>query len=86
MIKRLKTDIKLIFREPIMTLIMIIPIPIMFLFRLGIPFLNSILIKNLDFDLSFYYIYITAFAIIISPYMMGIVTAFLMLDEKDQDL
>ncbi|MCK5130347.1 MAG: hypothetical protein KAQ68_10865 [Clostridiales bacterium] len=86
MLKKIKLDIKLIFREPIMAIIFVLPIFIILLFKFGIPQLNSILINNLDFDLSPYYIYFTTLTIILSPYMMGILTGFLMVDEKDQDL
>ncbi len=86
LIKRLKTDIKLILREPLMMVMMFAPMFLIILFKLGAPVLNGILIRELDFDLSPYFKYFTAMTIIFAPYMLSVLTGFLILDEKDQNL
>lgn len=86
LMKRFKADIKLILRERIMVFIMFAPLLIMTLFKIGVPLLNEILIRELSFDLSPYYIYITAMAIILSPFLLATLAGFLILDEKDQNL
>lgn len=78
-----KADFKLIFREPILIVFMILPLFIMLITRLfisfGVPLINS----YFGFDLAPYYGYILIMALLMAPFMLGTVCGFLMIDDRD---
>lgn len=80
---RLKYDIKLIFRDPIMVVFAILPLFLMFLFRFGLPVLFQFIATKTNFMPGLYTNYIFAGALIMTPYMAGTLAGFMMLDEKD---
>ncbi len=80
---RLKYDIKLIFRDPIMVVFAILPLFLMFLFRFGLPALFQFIASKTNFTPGLYDNYIFAGSLIMTPYMTGTLAGFMMLDEKD---
>ena len=79
----IKSDFKLIFREPILILFMILPLFIMLITRLFISYGVPLIIEYLNFDLSPYFGYILIMAMLMAPYMLGTVCGFLMIDDRD---
>ncbi len=79
----LKNDIRQIFRDPIMLIMMIAPILIICIFKLMLVFAAPFLTTRFDIDVSPYYPYILAFTLLMMPGMLGIVTGFMMIDDKD---
>ncbi|MCF8020732.1 MAG: hypothetical protein K9L62_15230 [Vallitaleaceae bacterium] len=79
----LKSDLKQLFREPMMTLLFLIPLIISPFFRLildiGVPFLQ----RYVTFSVDAYHNYILAFVLLMVPAMLGVVMGFMLLDDKD---
>jgi len=80
---RLKYDLRLMAREPIMVLFAILPLFLFFLFRFGLPAVSGLLPEEIGFDISKYDTYILTISLAMTPYMTGALSGFLMLDEKD---
>ncbi len=78
-----KADFKLISREPILILFMILPLFIIFITRLFMRYGSPLLISYLNFDLSPYFGYILIMALLMAPFMLGTVCGFLMIDDRD---
>ncbi|PKM56793.1 MAG: hypothetical protein CVU98_09405 [Firmicutes bacterium HGW-Firmicutes-3] len=78
-----RSDLKQLFREPMMTLLFFIPLIITPLFRIilafGVPFLQS----YVTFSVEVYHNYILAFVLLMVPAMLGVVMGFMLLDDKD---
>ncbi|PKM67548.1 MAG: hypothetical protein CVU95_07505 [Firmicutes bacterium HGW-Firmicutes-2] len=78
-----KSDLKQLFREPMMTLLFFIPIIMAPLFKiilaLGVPFLQ----RYVTFSVEAYHNYILAFVLLMIPAMLGVVMGFMLLDDKD---
>ncbi|WBW95662.1 hypothetical protein [Oceanirhabdus sp. W0125-5] len=79
----IKNDYRQIIREPIMLLLFILPIFISVIFKLILTFCIPILHNYFDFTLDPYYSYIISLTFLLIPGMLGAVTGFMMLDEKD---
>jgi len=79
-------DMRRLMRDPILRLFMTIPFitlaAVKFFLLIGEP----ILYRRTGFVLSPYYGYILAVVITFSPYILGTVTAFLMIDERDESI
>ena len=64
----------------------ILPAPLLLgvLVRWGIPFLNALTVQQFSFSLEPWYPLFDGFLISLIPYLLAIVSAFLLLDERDQ--
>ncbi len=82
----LKGDYKNISRDSILILVSIAPVLILLLLRFGIPLISALLLDKLSFDLSIYYPLIVSFMMQLTPMMFGMITGFMILDERDEDL
>jgi fluoroquinolone transport system permease protein len=78
-----KADFKLISREPILILFMILPLFIILITKLFIHFGVPLLINYLSFDLTPYFGYVLIMVLLMAPYMLGTVCGFLMIDDRD---
>jgi len=79
----IKNDFKQIFRNPIMVLFFALPVFLPVLFKAMLVFLVPYLQTFLTFDIVPYHSYILAAVMTFAPLSLGIVTGFMMLDEKD---
>ncbi len=79
-------DIKQIMRDPIMTILLFAPLLLIIVFKLLEIFLVPFLAAKLDFDLAPYSAYILSFILLMNSGMLGIVTGFMMLDERDGNI
>ncbi len=82
----LRNDIRQIVRDPIMLVLMFVPLILIVIFKLLLVFLLPVLINLTDFNPDPYYIYLLAFALLLSAGMLGIITGFLMIDERDGNI
>ena len=78
-----KADLKLIFREPILILFMVLPFFIILITRVFINLGAPLIITYLNFNLYPYYGYILVMALLMAPFMLGTVCGFLMIDDRD---
>lgn len=79
-------DILSVVREPLLMLFMIMPPFAAIILRILVSILSGVLDKHLGFDLMAYAPYIQSMVILMVPMMLGMFTAFIMLDEMDLGL
>ncbi len=82
----IKNDLKQVFRDPIMSVLLFAPLLIIAIFKLLIVFLFPFIATKFNFDLSLYYQYLMAGILILISGMLGIVIGFMMLDDKDGNI
>lgn len=83
MLKTFTSDAKQILREPIMLLLFFVPLIIYLVFKFIIMFLIPVIDINFGINFMNYKQYILAIAVILGPEMLGTVTGFLMIDDRD---
>lgn len=79
----IKNDLKQLVREPMMLMLFISPILIICLFKAIISLIVPFVQQYIAFSIEDYKAYILAFIFILTSGMLGIVTGFMMLDERD---
>lgn len=79
-------DMKNILRDPMLLLSMLAPILLTLVLRYGLPVIEDFVMVRFDFDLSVYHVLIMSFALILCPLMIGMLTGFILLDERDENL
>jgi fluoroquinolone transport system permease protein len=80
----LRNDVKNIFRDDILIAITIAPFLMALVFRFGLPPLRDVLLTY--FDLNAYYPMVTAFFTLMVPAFYGWVVAFMLLDDRDENI
>ncbi len=81
-----KNDIKQIMRDPVMTIVMMAPVFTIIVFKLLVIFLIPFITIKTGFDLLPWLNYILVFVLLINSGLLGIVTGFMMLDERDGNI
>lgn len=81
-----RNDSRQLFRDPVMRILIFAPLLMIGLFKIIFIFLPPILISKLSFDITQYYQYILSGIVVMIAGMMGIVTGFLMIDERDGNI
>lgn len=79
----LKNDLRQIMRDPIMAIMMLAPLFLIIVFKLLVLFVIPFFVTRTGFDVSPYLHYIMVFVVIMCGAMLGIVTGFMMIDERD---
>lgn len=79
----LKNDLKQILRDPIMAVLMVAPLFLIIAFKLMILYLIPFIETNIVFDVTPYLNYVFVFVVMMCGAMLGIVTGFMMIDERD---
>ncbi len=82
----LRNDFKQIVRDPIMALLMFAPLFLIIVFKFIVIFLTPFLLTRFGFDVSPYLFYVFVFVIMMCGAMLGIVTGFMMIDERDGNI
>lgn len=82
----LKTDLKNICRDPMLILVLCVPILMYGLVTFGLPWLDIELASYIPFSLIDHRDFIIAMVLIMTPAMMGMAVGFLLLDEKDDGI
>lgn len=81
-----KNDVRQVFRDPVMGILIFAPLLMIALFKIILISLPPFLLTRLSFDIAPYYQYILSGIIVMISGMMGIVTGFLMIDERDGNI
>lgn len=81
-----RNDIKQVVRDPIMALLLVAPLLLITVFKLLEVLLIPFLAIKTGFDMAPYTAYVQAFVLLINSGMLGIVTGFMMLDERDGNI
>jgi fluoroquinolone transport system permease protein len=79
----LGADFKNMGRDPLLFLPSAAPLLILLLMRVGVPYLNRLLITYTAIDISAYYPFLVLFFSLMPAMLWGLTTAFLCLDEND---
>lgn len=79
-------DMRRLMRDPILMMFMVVPFIILAVVKLLLMFGEPLLNEISGFVLSPYYGYLIAVVLTFSPYILGTVTAFLMIDERDESI
>ena len=81
-----KNDLKQIVRDTIMTLLLFAPLLLIVVFKLLELLLVPYLAVKTGFDIMPYFPYVLSFVLLMNSGMLGIVTGFMMLDERDGNI
>jgi fluoroquinolone transport system permease protein len=81
-----KNDLKQIVRDTIMALLLFAPLFLIVAFKLLELFLVPFLAAKTGFDIMPYFLYVLSFVLLMNSGMLGIVTGFMMLDERDGNI
>jgi fluoroquinolone transport system permease protein len=76
-------DLRSVRRDPLLRLILVLPILIVLLLRLGLPDLTARVQEAYRLNLAEYYGWFTAVIALLVPMLTGIVVGFLLLDQRD---
>jgi len=76
-------DYKTIRRDTLLRWIVLFPVLIAIVLRLGVPVLTARVLEVTGFDLRPYYPLVMGFIFMMMPMMVGIVIGFLLLDQRD---
>jgi fluoroquinolone transport system permease protein len=79
----LKNDLKQIMRDPIMAVLMVAPLFLIIALKLMVLYLIPFILTRFGFDFSPYLNYVFVFVVMMCGAILGIVTGFMMIDERD---
>ncbi|TXK85114.1 hypothetical protein [Paenibacillus sp. N3.4] len=82
----IRGDIKQIARDPMLFFYLLAPLLLLAGVRFGVPIVDEELQQRFHFDLSGYYDLIISFALLLVPLILGAMSGFMMLDERDENL
>jgi hypothetical protein len=80
---QLQSELKHIFREKIILIMFLLPILLPILFRVIISMIIPYVQTLVSFTITPYLSYILSITLLLSPYAVGVVMGFIMLDDKD---
>ena len=84
--KAFSFDMRRLMRDPILRMFMVVPFVVLVAVKLFLMIGEPILFKKTGFVMSPYYGYLLAVVLTFSPYILGTVIAFLMIDERDESI
>ena len=79
----LKNDLKQILRDPIMAILVVAPLLLIIAFKLMVLYLVPFIQTLIEFEVLPYLDYIFIFVVMMCGAMLGIVTGFMMIDDRD---
>ena len=79
----LKNDLKQILRDPIMAILIVAPLLLIIAFKLMVLYLVPFIQTLIEFEILPYLDYIFIFVVMMCGAMLGIVTGFMMIDDRD---
>jgi fluoroquinolone transport system permease protein len=77
-------DYRNVARDPLLVYLPLAPFLLLLSLRLVVPWITDLVSAHLD--LVLYYPFITGFLIIMTPLMVGMVSGFILLDERDENI
>lgn len=78
-----KSDLKRLYREPVMALLFMTPIIVTIVFKLMLLYLVPVINNYVMFNVTHYHPYILSFGLLMAPGILGIVMGFMMINDKD---
>ncbi|MFW5696014.1 MAG: ABC transporter permease [Alkalispirochaeta sp.] len=80
----LRSEVRLILRDPLLTTVLLAPLLFLLLLRFGIPVAATLLAGHWGFDPAPYVPLLSVFFLCLIPIMLGMVSGFVLLDELDE--
>ncbi|QTH45358.1 hypothetical protein J4772_13670 [Cohnella sp. LGH] len=82
----LHSDMRSLTRDPMLLLILIGPLLLILMTRLGLPSLSEWLANRSGYDLTDHTMFISLFMLVLIPQLIGVAAGLLMLDERDEHI
>jgi len=82
----IRWDLRQVTRDPMLSLYLLAPLLLWVVLRFGVPVGAMLLEERTGFDLAAHYDLILSIALFLTPLILGVMTGFLMLDERDEKL
>ncbi len=82
----IRADFKNIFRDPTLIGASVAPFLILLVVLFGVPFVTDFIFQRWEFDLTPYHYIIQVFFVLISALVYSIISAFIILDERDESI
>ena len=79
-------DVRQILRDPVMASLLMAPLLIIVVFKLLLVFLAPAVAVRTGFDITPWYPWVLSFVLILNSGMLGVITGFMMLDDKDGNI
>lgn len=79
-------DMRQVTRDPMLAFYLLAPLLLLVMLRFGVPAGAMLLKERTGFDLAAHYDLILSIALFLTPLILGVMTGFLMLDERDEKL
>jgi fluoroquinolone transport system permease protein len=79
-------DFRIVRRDATFLMSLLAPLIIAVLAKVGLPLLTKWLYEKFSFDLADYYKLILSFIIVLIPFILGLLSGLLLLDEKDENI
>ena len=79
-------DIRQIIRDSVMASLMLAPLLLIVVFKLLLMFLVPVAVQYTGMDVTTWYLWILNFVFLLNAGMLGVVTGFMMLDDKDGNI
>ncbi len=82
----LRGDIINIRRDALLLVNIVAPLLLALFLRFVLPQISALLLSRLQFDLTVHYPFILSFMTLFTPFMMGALAGFILLDDRDDNL
>jgi len=82
----IRLDLKQVMRDSMLAIALVGPLILILVVRYGIPFIGEWIYKQFTLDIMTYSDLILSFVLVLIPLMLGMLTGFMMLDERDENL
>lgn len=79
-------DVKNVRRDGLLVISLLAPLLLAGVMRFGIPPLRDFLVDFAAFDIAEHYAFAMSFLVLMTPMMLGFMTGFILLDERDENL
>lgn len=79
-------DVRQVLRDPVMAGLLMAPLLLMVVFKLLLVFLAPAVAFHTGFDITQWHPWVLSFVVILNAGMLGVVTGFMMLDDKDGNI
>lgn len=81
-----RADIRNIYRDGVLLLVLFAPVMIILVAKYLVPLASRLILDRTGFELAAHYPLIMGFMVLLTPMMFGIITGFLILEERDQEI
>lgn len=81
---QLQADLKRLLREPILIILFLVPLLALTAIKLILYYGAPLLLRETGFDLGPYHGYVLSVVLLIAPSMLGAVSGFIMIDDRDE--